>query len=345
MKQLRLPAEWEAQSGIMLTWPHAQNDWAELLPEVEKVFIQLAQHISQREKVLLVCFDEKHCEHVRSCLQNSATLMARLRFAIAPSNDVWARDHGPVSVAHDHSITLLDFTFNGWDNKFPSSLDNQITLRLANQSAWGSSSIKPVSLVLEGGAIESDGKGTLMLTTSCLLESDRNPGMGKQQMEKQLATHLGAEHFLWLSHGHLQGDDTDGHIDTLARFCDEHTIAYVACDDPLDEHYDSLKQMEAELNSFRSKNGEAYTLVPLPWPSAKYHEHVQRLPATYANFLIINDAVLVPTYNDASDAQALQTLQSCFPQREIIAIDCSPLIHQFGSLHCVTMQLPAGVLD
>lgn len=341
----RLPAEWEPQSGIMLTWPHAKNDWADLLGEVESVFITLAHQISLHELVLIVCFDHKHQQHIKQLLAQTQTVKENLRFAIAPSNDVWARDHGPITVSNEDSFTLLDFTFTGWDNKFPSSLDNQITLKLANQRAWDSHSVKPINFVLEGGAIESDGKGTLMLTASCLLTSNRNPNMDKTNIEKQLSRYLGAEHFLWLNHGHLVGDDTDGHIDTLARFCDEKTIAYVACDDPQDEHYAELLLMKVELKSFRDRRNKPFKLIPLPMPSAKYHEHVQRLPATYANFLILNGAVLVPTYDDRHDEQALSALQSCFPDRKIIGIDCSPMIHQFGSLHCVTMQLPAGVLQ
>lgn len=341
----RLPAEWEPQSGIMLTWPHAKNDWADLLGEVESVFINLAHQISLHELVLIVCFDHKHQQHIKQLLAQTQTVKKNLRFSIAPSNDVWARDHGPFTVSNEDSFTLLDFTFNGWDNKFPSSLDNQITLKLANQRAWDSHSVKPINFVLEGGAIESDGKGTLMLTASCLLTSNRNPNMDKENIEKQLSRYLGAEHFLWLNHGYLVGDDTDGHIDTLARFCDENTIAYVACDDPQDEHYAELLLMKVELKSFRDRRNEPFKLIPLPMPSAKYHEHVQRLPATYANFLILNGAVLVPTYDDRHDEQALSALQSCFPDRKIIGIDCSPMIHQFGSLHCVTMQLPAGVLQ
>ena len=345
MNQPRLPAEWEPQSGVMLTWPHKFNDWAAQLERVEKVFINIAHEISLRELVLIVCFDEAHRHHIENALRDSPRRKDKLRFAIAPSNDVWARDHGPITVIEEDTISLLDFIFNGWDNKFPSILDNQITLRLASQQTWGMHPVKPVKLVLEGGGIESDGNGSLMLTSSCLLESNRNPNLDKGQIEKQLASYFGSENFLWLNHGHLAGDDTDGHIDTLARFCDENTITYVACDDPQDEHYDSLQQMKAELETFRTRAKQAYKLIPLPMPSAKYDEHLQRLPATYANFLIINKAVLVPTYEDSNDEQALHALQSCFPDREIIGIDCTPLIQQFGSLHCVTMQLPAGILD
>ena len=345
MNHIRLPAEWEAQSGVMLTWPHKFNDWAAQLAQVEQVFINIAREISLRERVLIVCYDEEHQQHITACLQQAQARLEQLRFAIAPSNDVWARDHGPISVYQDDSLTLLDFIFNGWDNKFPASLDNQINLKLAAQHSWGAHPLKPIKLVLEGGGIEADGQGSLMITASCLLESQRNPNLDQAQMEKQLSQYLGSERFLWLHHGHLAGDDTDGHIDTLARFCDAGTIAYVACDDPQDEHYDALQQMKLELEAFRTANGQPYRLVPLPMPAAKYDEALQRLPATYANFLIINGAVLVPTYDDAQDENALQAIQGCFSDREIVGIDCLALIQQYGSLHCVSMQLPAGILN
>lgn len=329
----------------MLTWPHTHNDWAAQLAEVERVFIQLTREISLRELCLIVCFDKQHRQRIESLLLDAQVDRKNLRFGIAPSNDVWARDHGPMTIFVDDEIHLLDFKFNGWDNKFPSTLDNQITLKLASQQAWGHHSVKPVQLVLEGGSIESDGHGTLMLTASCLLESRRNPNLDKEKMETHLKRHFGSRHFLWLRHGHLVGDDTDGHIDTLARFCDENTIAYMACDDLQDEHYAALQQMKAELTAFRTQSNQTYKLVPLPLPTEKYNEQLQRLPASYANFLIINKAVLVPTYNDAHDDQALHALQSCFPDREIVGINCLPLIQQHGSLHCVGMQLPAGVLS
>ncbi len=199
-------------------------------------------------------------------------------------------------------------------------------------------------MILEGGSIEVDGTGALMTTAHCLLSSTRNPDLKREQIEKQLGEYLGINRFLWLKHGELIGDDTDGHIDTLARFCDPETIAYVACDDPQDEHYPGLQMMKQELQSFCAATGKPYKLVALPMPRAIYDNHGNRLPATYANFLIINNAVLVPAYQDANDKQALAILKSCFPDREVIGVNCLPLLQQYGSLHCLTMQLPAGVL-
>lgn len=351
----RLPAEWEKQSGVMLTWPHRHSDWRKRLQEAETTFTHIACAISQYERVLIVCFDSAHRRHIEQRLQAAGAEQQRLRFAIAPSNDTWARDHGPLCVMEDSptkssdqlsgAITLLDFQFNGWGGKYAAALDNQITQRLNRADVFGGLPLQTSELILEGGAIETDGKGALLATQDCLASDTRNPALSLDELEHALQQQLGIQRFLWLKHGQLLGDDTDGHIDTLARFCDDRTIAYVSCDDPKDAHYPSLSLMAAELAAFTTADNHPYKLVPLPLPSAIYNAQGERLPATYANFLIINDAVLVPTYNDAKDETVLETLKTCFPQRNIIAIDCRALIQQFGSLHCVTMQFPDGVLQ
>jgi agmatine deiminase len=329
----------------MLTWPHAHSDWAPILATVEPVFVAIARAVTQREKALIACYDENHRRHVAALLQAAGLPAHRLLLHIADSNDTWARDHGPLGVTCSGETRLLDFTFNGWGGKYPADLDNHITRRLHAGGAFGHTSLERVDLVLEGGSIELDGSGSLLTTRRCLLAPTRNPGMSQAQLEQQLGAWFGVTRVLWLEHGYLAGDDTDSHIDTLARYCDVNTIAYVQCDDPRDEHYDELKAMESELRALRSISGEPYRLVALPWPRAKLDSDGVRMPATYANFLIINGAVLVPTYNDPADAIALARLGDCFPGRQIIGIDCLPLIQQHGSLHCVTMQLPAGVLE
>ena len=345
MSAPRLPAEWEPQSGIMLTWPHDHSDWAPLLARVEPVFVHIASEISRRERVLIVCHDEPLSRHVLQQLHDAGVPLDCIDCHLAPSNDSWARDHGPITVLDDDSaVQLLDFTFNGWGGKYPAELDNAITGNLARQGIFGDTPCRHIDLILEGGSIDSDGQGRLLTTEACLLSPGRNPQLDKAGIEQALCKYLGAEHVLWLKHGALAGDDTDSHIDTLARFCDPHTIAYASCDDPADEHFAGLQAMQAELRALRDPNGQPYRLLPLPLPAAQFNAEGERLPATYANFLIINDAVLVPTYDDPQDAVALERLQTGFPDRAIIAIDARPLIEQFGSLHCVTMQLPAGVL-
>lgn len=337
-----LPPEWTPQSGVMLTWPHPGGDWAPRLAAVEPVFATIAREIARRERVLIACHDAAHRAHVEATLNAAGVDMGRVILGIAPSNDTWARDHGPITVLCRERPLLLDFGFNGWGGKYPHELDNRITRRLHETGAFGAVPLETMDLILEGGSIEVDGSGTLLTTARCLLAPSRNPGLDKQQLEQELSEWLGLNRVLWLAHGHLEGDDTDSHIDTLARFCDARTIAYVACEDANDAHYRELKAMEEELKRFRAADGSPYRLVPLPWPGARYDSE-GRLPATYANFLIINEAVLVPTYRDPADSVALERLKHCFPGREIIGIDCLPLIAQYGSLHCLTMQLPAAV--
>jgi len=340
----RLPAEWETQSGVQLTWPHRHSDWAPWLELVEPVFVEIARHICAHERLLLVCYDQTHRDHVLGLLQAVGADASRIDSYILPSNDTWARDHGPISILEDGHPKLLDFTFNGWGQKFDAKLDNQLSTALQQRSAFHDTALETIDLVLEGGGIETDGQGTLLTTSACQLSPLRNPGLSQAEIEQRLNQAFGVDRFLWLQHGHLEGDDTDSHIDTLVRFADPATLVYVACDDPKDSHYAELKAMEAELQAFRQDNGLAYRLVPLPWPQAKYDEEGKRLPASFANYLIINGAVLVPTYRDAADQAALEVIQSCYPQHRVIGIDCLPLIYQYGSLHCVTMNYVEGIL-
>lgn len=340
----RLPPEWAAQSGVMLTWPHAHGDWAARLAQVEPVFVAIAAAVAVRESVLIVCYDAAHRAHIAQLLAQAGIDVARVRLYVAESNDTWARDHGPITATVNGKPTLLDFRFNGWGGKYAAALDDSLTARLHGLGAFGDTPLVTADLVLEGGSIEVDGAGTLLTTARCLLAPSRNPKLNRGQIEARLRELLGVTRILWLEHGYLAGDDTDSHIDTLARLCDVDTIAYVRCDDPNDEHFVELQAMERELQAFRTARGAPYRLVPLPWPRARLNEDGERLPATYANFLIINDAVLVPTYADPADALALARVRECFPTREIIGVPCLPLIFQYGSLHCVTMQLPAGVL-
>ncbi|MBI5094220.1 MAG: agmatine deiminase family protein [Candidatus Hydrogenedentes bacterium] len=339
-KNIRLPAEWEPQYGVQLTWPHEHSDWRDHLAEVEACFVEIAKEISFHERVLIVCPDTRH---VAALLQKAEARVDQIALTHAPSNDTWTRDHGPITVFENDTPLLLDFAFNGWGLRFPANLDNELSRSLHRKGVLKGADLRTLGLVLEGGAIESDGQGSILTTKYCLLSPNRNPHLDQAQLETQLCEFLGAQRILWLSHGFLQGDDTDSHVDTLARFCDACTIAYVGCDDPDDPHYEELGAMEAELKALTAPDGESYSLVRLPMPSAKYDSELNRLPATYANFLIINSAVLLPTYNDPLDETALELLTQCFPGRTLIGIDCSSLILQHGSLHCVTMQFPKGV--
>jgi agmatine deiminase len=313
----RLPAEWEPQDAVLLVWPHEQTDWRPLLADARQNVQTIIDVIERFQSVILVRPDAWDL----------------------PTNDTWARDFGPITIEENGTPVLLDFTFTGWGGKFAAEKDDAVSRHLHARGAFGTTALRTVDLVLEGGSIESDGQGTLLTTAECLLNPNRNPHLSKEQIEERLRSELGVSNILWLEHGYLAGDDTDAHIDTLARLCPSKTIIYVACDDPTDEHYAPLKAMEQELQQFAG-----YRLLPLPWPAAKYDSRGHRLPATYANYLVINGAVLVPTYNDPADALALEVVGKAFADREIIGIDCSTLIIQHGSLHCITMQIPRGVV-
>jgi len=347
----RLPAEWELQSGVQLTWPHAETDWGPNLAAAEAVFAQIGAAITRHESLLVVCAPSRQSGDagdeergaVLECLAKAGADPERVYLAAAPSDDTWARDHGPITVLEADRPRLLDFVFNGWGGKFPAEQDTRLTGRLADLGCFGTHPVTAIDLVLEGGSIESDGQGTLLTTRHCLLTPTRNPTLSQSAIEARLREHLGAERILWLQHGALEGDDTDSHIDTLARFCDPATIAYTQATDHQDPQQPELQRMEDQLASFRQANGAPYTLIPLPLP-APIVEAGRRLAATYANFLIINGAVLVPTYDDPTDAVALARLAQAFPGREVIGIDCREIIRQGGSLHCLTMQYPAGVL-
>ena len=335
------PAEWAEQDAIQLTWPHEESDWLYMLEEVVGCFARLARAIARFQPLVIVCRD---AETVRIQLESIDPKMITL--VELPSNDTWSRDHAGISVFKDGKPVLCDFTFNGWGLKFAANHDNAITRSLYETGFFSKETEcqNCLDFVLEGGSLESDGNGTLLTTTRCLLSDNRNDRLTKAEIENILADRLGINRFLWLRHGYLRGDDTDSHIDTLARFCDAETIAYVRCEDESDEHYGELKAMERELEQFRTAKGTPYRLLPLPMADI-VEEEGERLPATYANFLILNGAVLVPTYNSPTDNVALRQIQKAFPSREVVGIDCLPLIKQHGSLHCVTMQYPKGFMN
>jgi len=328
----RMPAEWERQSGVQLTWPHKDTDWAPMLDEVLVTYREMAREISQRERLIVVA------------PEGGAPGMLHV---VCPTNDTWARDHGFITLLSPSSARLLDFKFNGWGEKFPADLDNAINRRLYDLGVVEGEYEDHLDFVLEGGSIESDGKGTIFTTSGCLLAPHRNQPLTRDEIEQRLKAYLCAERIMWIDYGHLEGDDTDGHIDTLVRICPNDTLVYVGCDDPSDPQYKDLRLMEEQLKSFLTMDGHPYRLLRLPLPRPIYDneqgatndEHGDRLPATYANFLVINDAVLVPTYAQPDlDAEALRMIGEAFPDREIVGIDCRSLIKQHGSLHCCTMQ-------
>jgi len=342
-----LPAEWAPQSAVVLTWPHPGTDWAGIIDEVEPVFLEIARSVLRFEHLVISCEHVARLQDLERELNAWAEqheLPGRMWAVPAPANDTWTRDHGPITVITNEGPTLLDFRFNAWGGKFPWEKDDALNRHLANVGVFGVTPMQTVDFVLEGGSIESDGEGTLLATSECLLTPTRNASMDRGIIEQLLSEMLGTDRVLWLNHGYLAGDDTDSHIDTLARFCASDHICYVACPDVADEHYSALAAMGEDLQEFRQRDGTPYKLTALPWPDPVFGDEGERLPATYANFLIINGAVLLPVYGVPQDEEAIGIISQIFSDREIIPINCRALVKQHGSLHCVTMQIPEGVV-
>jgi agmatine/peptidylarginine deiminase len=338
---LRFPAEWEPQSAILIAWPHADTDWAARLGEVENTYIALVAAITRFEDVMVCVADDDVQAYARARLASARIDMGRVRFTEVAYDDTWLRDSGPITLRDRDRYRLLDFRFTGWGGKFEASRDDRLVESLTEAGIFLKSSRQPIDFVLEGGAIETDGSGTLLATWRCLHE--RHPELDRETLASRLAGWLHQDRVLWLDHGYLEGDDTDAHIDTLARFASEDSIVFQACDDASDTHYRELQDMAVELAALRTRDGKPYRLFPLPWPQPVVDES-RRLAASYANFLILNGAVLVPEYGDPADARAQAVLAEAFPNREIVPVPCRPLIWQNGSLHCLTMQLPLGLV-
>ena len=328
----RLKAEWEHQNVVLMALPNENTDWVGVgLEQSAAVFRKIAQAIGYSQMVyMLVDSVQEAKKHF--CSTNN------IIFIESPFNDTWTRDYGPLSVEEDGAKLLLDFKFNGWGGKFEASLDNQVNSFLKAKGFFGGAKLESISIELEGGAIESDGAGTILTTKSCLLNKNRNGGLSQSESEEILNSKLGAKRVLWVENSYLEGDDTDGHIDMLARFVSPDTIAYIKCEDSSDSHYKSLQELEKELKSFKQVNGSPYNLVPLPFTEPKYKDS-ERLPASYANFLITNKALVFPTYQSPKDKEAHDVFKKLFPDREIIPVPCLKLIEQGGSLHCSTMQI------
>lgn len=330
-------AEWECDGPILLALPHENTDWAYILPEAIDQYRRLITALVENgERVLLIVPDACRAgEILAGCPLADVTLVE------IPTNDTWTRDYGPVTVRRHDRIRALDFGFNGWGLKFAADKDNLVNLRMKELG------ILPVGMyrnlrefILEGGSIETDGRGTLLTTTRCLLSPNRNGGGTKAEIGEKLSHELGVDHILWLDYGALIGDDTDSHIDTLCRLAPGNTILFTVCRDMDDPQFEELLHMRAQLSMFRNAEGEPYNLVELPLPDAVYDESGERLPATYANYLVTPRAVYMPVYNQPEkDELACQTVRIAFPDHEIVPVECLTLVKQHGSLHCSTMTL------
>lgn len=339
----RLPAEWAPQRAVLLTWPHDSGDWGDSLAAVEAEFDAFAAAIAARQPVLIACRDEAHRAHVRERLRATGVADARAALHVAPSNDVWARDHGPLTVLDETGTpVLLDFRFNGWGGKYDARLDDAVTAALAGAGAFGQAPLETLPFVLEGGNVEVDGAGTLLAARGCLLSTSRNPPDTHAALIDCLKSRFGIDRVVLLEHGEIIGDDTDGHVDTVVRFCDAQTLAFSTADRRDAAQHALLEPLAAQLAGLRRRDGHPYRLVPLPLPAPLYDDDGRRLPASYANFLIINGAVLVPTYDDPRDAVALSRLAGCFPSREVVGLPARHITAQNGGLHCASMQIPAS---
>ena len=335
----RFPAEWEPQSAVLIAWPTADTDWAARLAEVEETYIALVSAITRFEPVV-VCVPDADVEaYARARLSSARVDMGRVRFVEVAYDDTWLRDTGPITLRTPSGFDLLDFRFTGWGGKFGAGRDDRVVEGLHALGLFPEGTRRPIDFALEGGAIETDGAGSLLTTWRCL--SERHPEASRAQLAERLSGWLAQHRVLWLDHGYLEGDDTDAHIDTLARFAAPDAIVFQACDDPADGHHAELQAMAAELAALRTPDGAPYRLFPLPW-ARPIVDDGRRLAASYANFLIVNGAVLMPAYGDPADERAAAVMQQAFPGREIVQVPCRPLIWQNGSLHCITMQLPAG---
>lgn len=340
MDNRRFIAEWESQDAIMIAWPHTHTDWAYMLDEVESCYTNVAEAILQHENLIIVTQEKERVQYLLN-----KQYPYKIIFADIATNDTWCRDLGGITIVQNNTPIILDFKFNAWGNKFHWDLDTKVTSQMYKQGLFACPIEDRNDFILEGGSIETDGNGTLLVTSQCLLTPTRNPHMSKTDIEEYLCKTLGVKKVLWLDYGAFVGDDTDSHIDTLARIAPNNSIIYAGCDNSSDEHFNEFKKMEEQLATFTDVNGKAFMLYKLPFPDAIFDEDGERLPATYANYLIGNGAVYVPTYNQSdNDKKAIEIISNVFPNHKIVGIDCNALIKQHGSLHCITMQFPDNTI-
>lgn len=340
----RLLPEWAPQRQIQLCWPSQADYWGAQLAAAQHTHSEIITQVSQYQTVLLIHCPSIDPSDIQQSLSNHGANLDNVSLIAQANNDIWCRDYGPISVTTAFGGQLLNFVFTGWGGKFPAHLDNAASQALADKGHYPAP-LKSIDLILEGGAIDYDGAGSLITTTACLLNSNRNTGWNRSDYEALLAQQMGIRQIHWLEQGWLRGDDTDSHVDMLARFAPNNLIIYQGCDNRNDEHYAPLQALASELATLRNIDKQAYTLVELPFPSAHFDEDGERLPASYANFLITNQQVLVPAYDCPQDEVARQRIAACFTNRETVSINCEALIHQYGSLHCATMQIAEPIAE
>ncbi len=338
MKKLIAECSKTELDAVLIIMPHMYSDWNIYLQESRECVCNIIKAII-KDTHCIVVLHNKESSHVLGGLEHNPFV----HIVHAPTNDTWARDFAPLSVQTDEGKILLHFIFNGWGSKFSYDLDKKLPLLLDTMGIFASK-LEQKDFVLEGGSIDYNGAGVLLSTTKCLLNPTRNPHLNQKHIEYILQKELGVEKILWLKHGFLKGDDTDSHIDNLARFIDERTIVYIKCNDTHDEHYEELNLMEKELQMFRGLDGACFNLIPLPMCEPIYYNN-ERLPASYANFLMLEKRILVPFYGSSKDKEALEIIQQAHSSYKVEGVDCRVLIRQHGSLHCMSMQFPKGTLN
>ncbi len=337
----RMPAEWAPHRGTWLSWPHKDATWPGGFEPVPGIFAAMVRELTRGEDVHINVTGPDMEENVRTLLARERADLGRVRFHHNPTNDAWCRDHGPIflerSVDGRPEQAIVDWDYNAWGGKYPPyDLDDVVPTRIGKE--LGLRVFHP-GIVLEGGSIDVNGRGTLLTTDACLLNPNRNPALTRAQIEQYLRDYLGVTRILWLGDG-IVGDDTDGHVDDLTRFVDSTTVVTVVEDDPADENYEPLQENLQRLRSMKDQDGAGLRVELLPMPRPLFHDG-QRLPASYANFYVANGLVLLPGYDRGRDGQARATLERLFPDRRVVVIDCTDLVWGLGAFHCVTQQWPA----
>jgi agmatine deiminase len=332
------PAEWAPHTATWLSWPHKEESWPGKIVTVYKPYCEFIKAVSEGELVCINVVNEQMAAFAKEQLQQVGADLKRIEFFEFPTNDAWCRDHGPAFLINTDTKqkVIVDWGYNAWGNKYPPyDLDDVIPTKIAQHFNLP---VYHPGIVMEGGSVDFNGKGTLLTTTACLLNKNRNPHLNQQQIEAYLQNYYGVEQILWLGDG-IAGDDTDGHIDDISRFVNENTVITVIEENKNDENYHILQENLQTLKTMRLLNGKRLNIVELPMPDAVYHEG-QRLPASYANFYISNAAVIVPTYRSKNDDKALDIIQQCFPDRKVTGIDSIDIIWGLGSFHCLSQQEP-----
>ena len=335
---LHFPAEFAPQRAMWLSWPHKEESWPGKIDTIYPVYAQFIKLVAEGQRVCINVADEAMKAFAVKHLQLVGTDLSQIDFYMHPTNDAWCRDHGPAFVVNyeKKQKAIVDWGYNAWGDKYPPyDLDDVIPTLIGEK--MGLQVFHP-GIVMEGGSVEFNGRGTLMTTKACLLNENRNPHLNQKQIEQYLHDYYGADHFLWLGDG-IDGDDTDGHIDDLTRFVDGDTVVTVVEENKTDENYEVLQENLQLLNTLRLENGKQLNVVELPMPAPVVYED-QRLPASYANFYIANKYVVVPTFRDKNDDRALDILTSLFPDRKVVGLDSTDIIWGLGSFHCLSQQEP-----